>query len=806
MPDQLRKHGAAYAVAFAAVVLASVARWLLAPLLGDRLPYFTFYFAVIAAAWYGGLGPGLLSLALGFLTANYFFAPPRFAFDLADQVNQLDAFRFAAVGVCVSIVCGRLLVKTQQVLDQQVQLEQEVAERRRAEEETRRQRDWLHVTLASIGDAVIATDAVGNVTFLNPVAEELTGWRQAEATGRLLDSVFKIVNEETRRPVETPVQKVLQEGRVVGLANHTVLIAKDGSERPIDDSAAPIRDEKGSVVGVVLVFRDVSGRKGADETLRKQSERQRLLWEAAAVLLTTEEPDAMLRGLFAKLGPHFKLDTYFNFMVNDAGDALRLESCIGVPDETVRSIQRLEFGQAICGTVALRRQPIVAEHIQESDDPKAQLVKSFGIRVYACNPLLTDDELLGTLSFASRSRDQFDAEEVEFLRTISHYVTVAYERLRLVAALREADRRKDEFLAVLAHELRNPLAPIRNALQIMSLAGDNAEAVGQARSLMERQVGQMVRLIDDLLDVSRITRGKLELRKQPVELKAVVESAVEACRPLVEQLQHRFTVSLPPKPVMLEGDPTRLAQVVSNLLNNAAKFMEAGGDIRLTAEVEGSDVVLRVKDTGMGISPDALPRLFQMFMQADRSLEKTHGGLGIGLNLAKRLTEMHGGSIAARSEGVGKGSEFIVRLPVLIAAGLPQPRVADKDGIASGIRLRILVADDNHDAANTLAAMLRIMGHEVRIAHDGQQAVSTAFDYQPDVAILDIGMPRLNGYDAAQAIKRQQQDVLLVALTGWGQEDDKRRSQESGFDYHLTKPADPILLGKILAAVKPLPV
>jgi signal transduction histidine kinase len=351
--------------------------------------------------------------------------------------------------------------------------------------------------------------------------------------------------------------------------------------------------------------------------------------------------------------------------VNERGDALWLASCEGISAETARNITRLEFGQAICGTVALQRQPIVASHIQLSDDPKVQLVKSFGIRAYACNPLLAENRLLGTLSFASRMKNQFDPDEVAFLETVCHYVTGAYERLRLVNELKEADRRKNEFLATLAHELRNSLAPVRNAVQVLRLRGPDEPELRWGRDVIDRQVDHLTRLIDDLTDISRITFNKLELRKERVELAEVIKGAVESSRPVIEQCGHELTVTLSPEPVYVNGDSVRLAQAFMNLLNNAAKYTERGGRIWLTAERKDSEVVVRVKDTGVGIPPEKLPRLFEMFYQVDPPLERSQGGLGIGLSLVRRLVELHGGRVDAHSTGVGKGSEFTVRLPAL---------------------------------------------------------------------------------------------------------------------------------------------
>jgi signal transduction histidine kinase len=366
------------------------------------------------------------------------------------------------------------------------------------------------------------------------------------------------------------------------------------------------------------------------------------------------------------------------------------------------------------------------------------------------------------------------------------------------ATLREADRRKNEFLATLAHELRNPLAPIRNSLELMRRAEDDAAVTQRARSMMERQVSQMVRLIDDLLDISRITSGKLQIRKERVALEAVIQSTVEASRPLIEAQAHELTVTLPPQPIYLDADSTRLSQVLSNLLNNAAKYTERGGHIWLTAERQGGEAVVSVRDTGIGIPAAHLPHLFQMFSQVAPALERSQGGLGIGLALVRGLVELHDGTIEAHSSP-GKGSEFIVRLPAAEGPAKPETtELAQPPGI--GRRLRILVADDNRDAADSVALMLRMMNHEVQIAYDGVEAVQAAATIRPDVALLDIGMPKMNGYEVARQIRQQAwgKRMTLIASTGWGQEEDKRRATEAGFDFHLTKPFEPTALANSL--------
>jgi len=370
--------------------------------------------------------------------------------------------------------------------------------------------------------------------------------------------------------------------------------------------------------------------------------------------------------------------------------------------------------------------------------------------------------------------------------------------------LRDSDRRKDEFLATLAHELRNPLAPIRNALQIIQIAGNNGPAVEQARAMMERQLGQMVRLIDDLLDVSRISRGKFELRKERIELAAAIKSAIDTAQPLIDAAGHQLMMSGSPGPVYLDADPVRLAQVFSNLLNNAAKYMERGGKIWLTVTPADGEVVVSVRDTGIGIPADALPGIFDMFSQVDHSLEKAQGGLGIGLMLVKQLLEMHGGRIEAKSEGSGKGSEFIAHLPVINAVPRRQTANTADEPRARTLACRILVADDNRDAAESMSTVLRLMGNEVRTVHDGLQAVEEAAAFRPDLVLLDIGMPRLNGYDAARRIRAERwgKSTLIVAMTGWGQDEDKRRASEAGFDRHFTKPVDPGDIEKLIAALR----
>src|SRR4028119_138578 len=355
-------------------------------------------------------------------------------------------------------------------------------------------------------------------------------------------------------------------------------------------------------------------------------------------------------------------------------------------------------------------------------------------------------------------------------------------------------RGRDESLAMLAHELRNPLAPIRNAAQVLRLLAPGDTHLSWARDVIDRQVHQLARMVDDLLDVSRVTRGKVELQKEEVDLATVLAHAVETSRPLIDARKHTLHVTLPDEPVHLRADLTRLSQVVSNLLNNAAKYMEQGGRICLTAETEGGEAIIRVRDEGVGIPPEMLSRIFDLFTQVDQSLDRSEGGLGIGLSLVKSLVEMHGGSVAASSDGLGHGSELTIRLPVLRVERVPKPEektMLEDTPVRSG--RRVLVVDDNVDSAESMSMLLELSGHEVYLAHDGEQALAEFERPRPDAVLLDIGLPKLDGFEVARRLRSddRNRDLLLIALTGYGKDDDRSRGRDAGFDHHLVKPAEP---------------
>jgi PAS domain S-box-containing protein len=537
-----------------------------------------------------------------------------------DDEDEDQRVRTAALRTAESIVIAR------QRADRELLAAKEALERKT--EELEQQREWFEVTLNSIGDAVITTDVAGRVMSLNPVAEAMTGWSTAEARGEPLERVFRIINEDTRRLAENPVGKAMQVGKVIGLANHTALISKDGSEIPIEDSAAPIRDTQGNTCGAVMVFHDVTQRRRAEQ------------------------------------------------------------------------------------------------------------------------------------------------------------------------ALRDTDRRKDEFLATLAHELRNPLAPIRQATRILRAETATEAQKRWCQDVIDRQVQYMALLIDDLLDISRVSRGTLELRIETTELAAVIEAAIETARPIIDAKRHKLLVETPREAVQFAADPLRVAQVLSNLLTNAAKYTDPQGQIRMRACGDGESITISVADSGIGIPTAELESVFAMFSQVKTSQDRSDGGLGIGLALSKGLVELHGGTIQATSAGLGQGSEFVVRLPhrVLSAAALQETTKAA--ATAPARHRRILIADDNHDAADSLAVLLQMHGHEVTVVRDGREALTTINAVRAEIALLDIGMPELDGYEVARQVRQNTlgRAVTLIAVTGWGQDRDKARALGAGFNHHLTKPIEPTQL------------
>jgi PAS domain S-box-containing protein len=741
---------------------------------------------------------------------------------------------------------------------------------------------------------VITADINGGVTFLNPVAQSLTGWTLKEAAGQPLDNVFRIINEESRQPVESPAVRALREGVVVGLANHSLFIAKDGTERPIDDSAAPIRNDKGEVAGVVLVFRDISERRRheqdiqdtltyadniiatmrapflvLDKTLRVQTANRafyqtfhaekeetegRFLYDLGNGQWNIPRLRTLLEGVLSNSHPIHDCDAELDFpsigkkimLLN----ARRFESVDSQPDLILLAIEDItERKQA---EVAVQTSEVRYRRLFQTAKDGILILDANTLKIIDANPFMTEllgyahDEFLGKELWeiglfgderASQAAYQELQEkgylrydhlpletkngaraEVEFvsniyqvdhrpvaqcnIRDISQRRLLEKQITEQAEALADLHRRKDEFLAMLSHELRNPLAPISNAVHLLRLQKGENSVQQQARDIIERQVGQLSHLIDDLLEISRINTGRVQLRQERVAVSGIVECAVESVRPLIDRHKHELTVSLSPQPIWLYADAARLEQVVVNLLNNAAKYTDEGGHIWLTVEQEDDACVLRVRDTGIGITPELMPRIFDLFTQAARSLARSQGGLGIGLCLVHQLVTMHGGTVEAYS-ALGQGSEFVVRLPIAVSPASQPPSPPKETAEPTGPSLRVLVVDDNVDAAQSLAMLLKDSGHQVRMAHTGPTALDAALDYRPNVVLLDIGLPEMDGFEVAKRIREQPflKNVVLVAMTGYGQDTDRQRSQEVGFNAHLVKPADFGKVQQILATV-----
>jgi PAS domain S-box-containing protein len=575
--------------------------------------------------------------------------------------------------------------------------------------------------------------------------------------------------------------------------------------------AVPVRDERDRVIRWFGTCTDIDDQKRAEQKLG-------FLAEASATLSVLVDPESTLGNLARLSVPSFA--DWCEVYLLDERRRIRLIGASADPSREA-ALRRLwesypprwDSPSPVVRVLKTGRSELTAELTEAlarelaHDDEHLRLVRELDPKSFVLVPLTVRGATVGALGFfVSLSGRRYVKADLDLAEDLARRAAVAIDNARLYQEARASDRRKDEFLAMLAHELRNPLAPVRNALHVIHLRGkERRQAIQHAHEVIERQVEHMVRLVDDLLDVSRITRGKINLQQEVIDIGLIVTRAVEGSRPLIDARRHALEVVVPEDELQVEGDPTRLAQVLWNLLNNAAKYTPEGGRIRLVVEREPGAVLLRVRDTGVGIPGEVLPKVFDLFTQADRTLDRAQGGLGIGLTLVRQLTEMHGGTVEAHSEGPGRGSEFVVRLPLLV-----EPRAATPSADARAPRLRpaprhrVLVVDDNRDSADSLATLLRLVGNDVRTAYDGRQALEVAAQYQPEMVLLDIGLPGLNGYEVARQLRTERGygRPVLTALTGYSSEEDRRRSLAAGFDHHMVKPVDFASLQAVLESLE----
>ncbi|HUR39772.1 MAG TPA: PAS domain S-box protein [Verrucomicrobiae bacterium] len=692
------------------------------------------------------------------------------------------------------------------VVQEVVLVHDDVTARRRAEDALRESEERLRLALDAGQMGVWDWNVRTGVLQWSDSLEPLHGLAPGEFEGTM-QHFQQLIHPDDRDGVRAAIDEALQ--RRGSFYTEFRNMRADGSVHWIAGSGKVFTDEAGAPARMIGIGLDVTARRRDEQTAR-------FLSAASAALAEIVDFDSTLQKVAALAVPSFA-DWAAVDVIEANGDLRRVAVSHVDPARVRLAIEVQQKWPSppdsptgawhIARTGEPELFPQITEQLLEAsirDTDALEAIRRLGLRSYIGVPLTLRGNVRGVMTFVmAESGHTYDETDLAVAQELAHRTAVAIENAELYEEMLQADRRKDEFLATLAHELRNPLAPIRSGLHVLSLAGPEKPVVAQARVMMERQVEHLVRLVDDLLDVSRITRNRIELRKEVVPLTEAIHSAAETSGPLIQRSGNALTIELPSYPINVIADRVRLAQVFSNLLNNAAKYTPSGGEIALSASVDGSEAVIRVRDSGLGIPSDSLDSIFEMFTQVHRDTAHAQGGLGIGLTLVKRLVELHGGSVEARSEGPGTGSEFIVRLPVLPDGQAVEPAVATSQSIPGASR-RILVVDDNLDAASSLEMMLGLMGHEVRTSDDGPQAIAMARDFRPQLVLLDIGLPTMSGYDVCRAMRKETwaDGAIVVALTGWGQEEDRRRSEEAGFDAHLVKPVDMDQLEQLVHQVR----
>jgi PAS domain S-box-containing protein len=750
-----------YFIAIAAAAVAVGVRALLDPILGSGGSTIALYGAIAVAVWAGGHRPGILAAVAGYLALDYFFMEPRGSIWLEspDDVGALIAYVISA-GLIIALGGAMHAARRRAEFDAETahrharDLEQEVADHRRTRASLESKESDLQVVTDTMSAAVARCSRDLRYLWVNRLYAEWAG--NGKTVEEMIDRpMLEILGADAMERIRPHIEEVLS-GRSVEYERYA---RRKVGRRWIQAVLKPTFEGTGVPDGWVAVIHDIDDRKRAAEALRDSQDQMQIITDtmSAAVCRTGND----LR--YVWMNP-----VYARWLGRPEKEA------VGQPVADVLGAQMREIAPYVARV--LKGEQVQYERLAD--------LPGLGRRWIAAvfTPILDAlGQPDGWVTICTDIHDRKTAEE----------------------ELRESDRRKDDFLATLAHELRNPLAPIRNAVAILARKGSLDPELAWSREVIERQVEQMSRLIDDLLDIERISRGKFPVRKERIDLERAIDIALEMSRPYINAAGHRLSVLMPGERVVLDADPARLAQVFSNLLNNAAKFTEPRGSISLTAALEGRAAVVCVEDSGIGFSPEAAGRLFKPYMQLAGSPERSRGGLGIGLSLVQGIVALHGGTVEARSAGLGRGAEFIVRLP--LAAGADNSATVEKRRPAAAVPLpgfRVLVADDNKDAADSLQRILGLYGYAVRVAYDGAAALELGGTFGPQVAVLDIGMPGADGYEVARAMReRYGKNITLVALTGWGQENDRRRSTDAGFDYHLTKPVDPSLLNDLLVEI-----
>ena len=683
----------------------------------------------------------------------------------------------------------------------------EISDRKRAELALRDSEAFTRLLLNSTSEAFYAVDTEGRTTLCNDAFLRTMGFQSREAVlGRKLHNVIHHSHQDgSRYPShDCPIYRAAAHG-MRAVVDNEVFFRIDGAAVPVEYKAEPIV-RNGKLQGAICTFTDIT-----DRLKSKKTEALFIALKDRLHLLSS--PTEIIKVTVEMLGQHLGVSRvgFGKMESDDQTITYEIDYADGV-NHLIGKFPVDSFGRA---NIASLRGGETTVYADLTMDPRTQDAdwSMIETRSAMAVPLVRENRLKAVLYLNHYDIREWTTAEIALVQDVAARTWDALERAyaeenlrKLAASLSEANHRKTEFLATLAHELRNPLAPIRTGLELMRIGEDKPETVKRVRIMMERQIGNMVHLIDDLLDIARISSGKIELKREIVTLRQIVTSAVETSMPVIESNRHHLDVDLPTEDLMLNGDSVRLTQVLSNLLTNAAKYTPSNGKLNLVGVRENDEVVISISDNGIGIAEKSLTGVFEMFSQVKSNVERSQGGLGIGLSLVHRLVEMHDGTVRATSPGIGQGSTFIVRLPHANTNSVqPFMSGATQSVIErSSKKLEILVADDNEDAADMLASLLRIAGHEVRLANDGHHAVRSALANRPDIAIIDIGMPGLNGHEVAKAFRKipEMQKVVLVALTGWGSAEDLMATKDAGFDHHLTKPVQIEKIGAILAMLQ----